>query len=352
MRYVIHGAGAVGTLLGGMLAENGFEVVLIARPAHADAVNRNGLVIRTENGDRLVKSITAVSEPSQMTPQDGDAVVLAVKTAQTASSVQALREVFQEDTPVFCFQNGVRNEEMAARRFLRVYGAMPGLSATLVAPGIVSKTLDLKIGIGNYPLGCDELAAAVARDFTKAGFIVTTHERVLAVKWSKLLMNLNNATHAIIDTYVQLSRVTPQVAHFMAEVQSEGHHVLEVAGIPLEDPSNPYDTSAQIASMRSMREDPERIRRATELPFDLRTYPSTWVDLKNHKGETEAGYFNGEIVLLGEKHGLPTPYNSTLLNTVEQMAASGTEPGRFSIDDLIAMVEERRHKSYSQGDSH
>jgi hypothetical protein len=104
---------------------------------------------------------------------------------------------------------------------------------------------------------------------------------VLAVKWRKLLMNLNNATLAITDNWVQLARVTPRLAHFMAEVMSEGLHTLELAGISLDDPANPYNTALQIDSLRAVTEDPERIAKVRALPPDLRTYPSTWVDLKN-----------------------------------------------------------------------
>jgi len=352
MSYIIHGAGAIGSLIGGMLAEQGFKVVFIARQAHAEAINQKGLTIRTIDGDRLVTSIKAVTHPTEIQPEADDRIILCVKTGQTAASVQALREAFNEDTAVICMQNGVRNEELAARRFRCVYGAMPGMSATLVAPGIVSKTLDMKIGIGNYPLGYDEVAKSIGQDFSKAGFEVTLHEKVLAVKWRKLLMNLNNATLAITSNWVQLARATPRVAHFMAEVMSEGLHTVELAGISLDDPANPYDTAAQITALRAVKEDPERIAALEALNPDLRTYPSTWVDLKNLKGETEAGYFNGEIVLLGEKHGVPTPYNSVLLRTVEQMAASSITPGRYTLDDLEAMVEERRLQSYSSIDAH
>lgn len=348
MRYIIHGAGAVGSLVGGMLAEGGAEIVLVARPAHAEAVNAGGLVIRSRSGDRVVRNLSAVVAPEHIEPKPDDVILLAVKTGQTASSVQALRDVFSEETPIVCLQNGIRNEEFAARRFLRVYGGMAGISATLVAPGVVSQTLDLKIALGNYPRGVDGLVREIAADMARGGFKATTHESVMAVKWSKLLLNLNNATLAVIDSWVQLARVTPSISRFMAEVQEEGRHVLEVAGISLEDPDNPYDLPSNIAALRAVTEDVEKIHQARALDYDLRTYPSTWVDLKARRGETEAGYFNGEIILLGEKHGLPTPYNSTLLQTVEEMAAGGAEPGRYTIDDLAAMVEQRRLKIYHE----
>lgn len=343
----------MGSLVGAMLAESGSDVVLVARPAHASAINKNGLIVRSARGDRTITAIKAVSAASEITPQPDDVILMTVKTGQTTTSVQELREVFEETTPIFCLQNGVRNEEWAARRFLRVYGGMAGLSATLVEPGVIAQTLNLSIALGNYPLGCDETALAVAADLTRAGFQTTTHERVMAIKWSKLIINLNNATLAIIDNWVQLSRVIPEVAHFMADVIEEGMHVLETAGIPLDEKNDPFKIASIVEDFREVRDDPEAVRKAMELPFDLRTYPSTWVDLKQRRGESEASYFNGEIVLLGEKHGVKTTLNSTLLQTVEEMSTERAEPGKYSISDLKALVEERRMKAYhDQNEAH
>ncbi|MGH9852086.1 MAG: ketopantoate reductase family protein [Blastocatellia bacterium] len=346
MRFIIHGAGAVGSLIGGHLAEGGAEVVLIARKAHVSAINQNGLLIKSSEGDRLVKSLSAVTSPSDITPRLGDVIMLTVKTSQTAHAVQSLHEVFPQDTPVVCMQNSVRNEEMAARRFLHVYGGMAGISATLLASGVVAHTRSHLLSIGNYPLGCDELGLEIAAAFEKAGFKATTHESIMAVKWSKLILNLNNATFAIIDKHLQLGLVTPEISRFMADVQEEGLHALEVAGISLKDPNNPYDPEKNLAELRSVTADPEKIHAQENSPVEFRTYPSTWVDLKQKRGETEAGFFNGEIILLGEKNYIPTPYNSTLFNVVETMAAKGMEPGLYTIEELANLVEQRRLKLY------
>jgi 2-dehydropantoate 2-reductase len=346
MRFIIHGAGAVGSLIGGMLAESGAEVVLIAREAHAAAVNQSGLLIKSQDGDQVVKNLHAVNSPSEIRPRSDDIVLLTVKTQQTETSVQHLRETFPEDTPIFCAQNGVRNEELAARRFLYIYGVMTGLCVNFLAPGVIAHTMSCRIGIGNYPFGCDDLGAQIAGHLKKAGFNMTTHESIMAVKWSKLLLNLNNATYAIIDSYLQLGLVTPAISGFMADVLEEGLHLLDVAGISLNDPNNPYDIKAQIDGLRKVVADPEKIYKAQNLPEDLRAYPSTWMDLKQKRGDTEAGYFNGEIILLGEKYGIPTPFNSTLLQIVEMMAAEMTEPGRYTLEELIDLIEQRRLKLY------
>jgi 2-dehydropantoate 2-reductase len=341
MRFVIHGAGAIGSLIGGSLAESDAEVVLIARSAHAAAINRRGLLIKSRDGERAVKRLCAVTHPHEITPLAGDVVILTVKSSQTAASVQSLREVFPEDTPVICMQNGVRNEEIAAGRFLRVYGGMLGISATFLEPGAVAHTRGDLLSIGNYPLGCDDTGRKIAVGFKMAGFRATTHESIMAVKWTKLIMNLNNATLAIIDKHLQLGLVTPAISNFMADVQDEGLRTLEVAGISLEDPNNPYDLKKQLAELRAVVEDPKQILEETNSPMEFRTYPSTWMDLKQKRGETEAGYFNGEIILLGEKYRIPTPYNSTLYTIVETMAAKGAQPGLYTIEELASLIEKR-----------
>jgi 2-dehydropantoate 2-reductase len=346
MRFIIHGAGAVGSLFSGMLAESGAEIILIARRAHADAINQNGLLIKSPQGDRLVRGLRAVTSPSQITPRADDIILLSVKCSQTAYSVQQLREVFPETTPFFCVQNGVRNEEMAAQRFLQVYGVMAGLCVNFLSPGVIAHTMGHRIGIGNYPFGCDSLGSQLAGALDRWGFQLTKHESIMAVKWSKLLLNLNNATHAIIDSYLQLGLVTPSISKFTADVLEEGSHVLDIAGISLKDPNNPYDIKAHIAALQSVVEDREKIAQAKSLPEELRAYPSTWMDLKQKRGETEAGFLNGEIILLGEKHDLPTPFNSMLLQLVETMAAEGADPGRYTIDELIDLVEQKRLMLY------
>ncbi|HWQ35655.1 MAG TPA: 2-dehydropantoate 2-reductase [Blastocatellia bacterium] len=346
MRYIIHGAGAIGGLIGGRLAAGGAEVLLIARQAMADAVNARGLTIRSREGEQQIPGITAVTDPREITPREDDVILLTVKSRQTAAAVQALHEVFGQETPIFCFQNGVRNEEAAAARFRRVYGVMVDVSATLLRPGLIAHTRSGSLATGCYPLGRDELLRQVAADFDRAVLKTTTHDHIMAIKWAKLLLNLNNATHAICDYYVQLSHVLPPVARFMADVIEEGLRVLEVAGISVEEENNPFDVKAHIARLRNLTEDEAAIRAARSLPPDLRTYPSTWADLKHQRGETEAGYFNGEIILLGEKHGLFTPFNSTLFTTVETMALQKQPPGRYTIEELSELVEQKRLELY------
>ncbi|NDD64680.1 MAG: ketopantoate reductase family protein [Acidobacteria bacterium] len=338
MRFIVHGAGALGSLVGGRLAATGAEVLLIGRDPHIAAIAERGLELRLPGSGQTIRNLSVSTTLAGVVPGDDDHLLLAVKSGATPGAVQELREHFGESVPLFCLQNGVRNEELAARRFLRVYGVMAGLVARLIEPGVVAQLLYNDLSLGGYPLGSDETVLAVAAALEEAGFQVTTPESIMAVKWSKLALNLNNATLAIIDCHLQLAMARPEIACFMAEVVEEALRVLTVAGIPMADPGGPYHLSNYIGQLRQVRADQAVIAAAEGLPPEKRAYPSTWTDLHERRGETEAAFLNGEIVLLGERFGLPTPYNSTLLEIVEQMAADRELPGTLDLERLAVLV--------------
>ncbi len=344
MRFVIHGAGALGSLIGGRLAASGAKVLLVGREEHISAISERGLEIRSADGRQTVRNLATSTSLNSIVPTPEDILILSVKSADTAHAVQELREHFGEAIPLFCLQNGIRNEEMAARRFLHVYGIMAGLVVRTIAPGVVAQIIYNDLALGGYPLGCEEPGTRVAEALRQAGFNVTTHESIMAVKWTKLALNLNNATLAIIDCHLQLALITPPIAAFMAEVVDEALRVLEVAGLSVVERGNPYDLNAYVQQLKQVaagRIDHNLSGEVRDLPDDRRAYPSTWTDLQEGRGDTEAGFLNGEIILLGEKFGVPTPFNSTLLNLVEQMAVERSKPGRYNIDRLFTLVRQK-----------
>src|SRR4051812_15366394 len=109
MRYVIYGAGAIGATIGARLHEAGRDVVLIARGAHYGALRDGGLRFGDPESVRTLP-IPVADHPSAIDWRDGDAVLLTMKTQDTAAALQALRASAPGSTPVFCVQNGVANE--------------------------------------------------------------------------------------------------------------------------------------------------------------------------------------------------------------------------------------------------
>jgi 2-dehydropantoate 2-reductase len=85
LQIAVMGAGAVGCYFGGMLARAGHDVTLIARPAHVQAIEANGLRMETKTFDEQVRigASTAVSAV-----KDAQLVLFCVKSTDNSSSAQ------------------------------------------------------------------------------------------------------------------------------------------------------------------------------------------------------------------------------------------------------------------------
>jgi 2-dehydropantoate 2-reductase len=336
VRIIVAGAGAIGSAIGGYLADEGFPVVLIARPVHVEAIRARGLVLQTPRGG-LRPVVSAVSAPAEVSFGPGDILFLACKSQDTRALLAQLDA--PRDTPVFCFQNGVRNEEWAAARFARVYGAVPWFSVNFLGPGSVEHTVRNGLVLGAYPSGLDSLAEELAGAFRAAGFEVPLHPRVMSHKWGKLIVNLNNALYPLVDTWQQWAYSDPEICNFMAETMREGLAVLTAAGIealiwPGDQPVQNFIDETASGALAPFYPN------ARELPPEKRSYPSTWQDVRLGRPTSEVDYFNGEIVELARKVGVSTPYNTTLVDLMRVLLSKKASPGLFTLAEVVARVRE------------
>ena len=72
-----------------------------------------------------------------------------------------------------------------------------------------------------------------------------------------------------------------------------------------------------------------------EVPGRGRHGGSSWQSLRRGTGTIESDYLNGEVVLLGRLHSVPTPVNELLRRTALRMARDGAEPGSHDPADLL-----------------
>ena len=108
-RYAVMGAGAVGSFVGGMLPRAGLPVVLIGRPAHVEAIRRDGLEVGGLVGPFYVR-LNSIDSPDGV--KDADVVLLCVKSQDTPAACAALAPWIPERAPVVSLQNGVRNLDL------------------------------------------------------------------------------------------------------------------------------------------------------------------------------------------------------------------------------------------------
>src|SRR5258706_6115541 len=102
MKICIYGAGAVGGLIAGRLAQAGHEVSVVARGAHLTAIREQGLRILSAGKELKVK-IKADHDPAQLGPQD--AVVVAVKAQNLPEVAAAIAPLIGPQTSIVTAMN-------------------------------------------------------------------------------------------------------------------------------------------------------------------------------------------------------------------------------------------------------
>src|SRR5207253_9683649 len=286
----VMGAGAVGCYYGGMLARAGYDVTLIARAQHVEAVQKRGLRMETKAFDANVP-MQASAEASGA--RGAKLVLFSVKSTDTERAGAALAPYVEPGAVVVSLQNGVDNAERLAATLGRdVIPAVVYVAVEMAGPGHVRHHGRSEVAIGRAAV-----SEAIAAAFVAAGVPVEISENVIGVLWAKLVVNC---------AYNALSAIT----------QLPYGRLVEGAGIP--------------AVMRDVVEECLDVARAAriEIPGDMhkateriaQTMPgqfsSTAQDLARGK-KTEIDHLNGVVVRKGEALGVPTPANRMLVALVK-----------------------------------
>jgi 2-dehydropantoate 2-reductase len=291
-------------------------VVFIARGAHAAAMESSGLVIETADG-REHLSVEVVRSPDEVVYTGDDVVLLAMKSQDTRAALDALDASASPNIPVACLQNGVENERAALRLFPNVYGVCVMCPTGHLEPGVVqafSSPTTGMLDVGRYPSGVDATADRLVDAFNRSTFNSLVRDDVMYWKYCKLLMNLGNAVEALCGAEARESDLAKLV-------REEGVACLRAAGIAFASPE----------------EDAERRDGHLEVRVP-RGGGSTWQSLERGAGSVETDYLNGEIVLLGREHGVPTPANALLQRLMSEAVASGAGTATMRADDILARL--------------
>ena len=321
MRFVVYGAGGIGGVLGARLFEHGHDVVLIARGAHGDVIRQRGLILETADA-RVTLRIDTVVTPAEVAWTEGDVVLLSMKSQDTVDALGELVDLIDPATPIVCVQNGVANERAALRLFTNVYGVCVMCPTSYLEPGKVQANSTPTTGImdiGRYPSGVDQVAIDIAGAFSQSTYVSEARPDIMRSKYQKLLMNLGNSIEATCDPSARRGEIA-------ARAKAEGVAALTAAGID-------YATDAEDAARRG---DHLHLR---PIGGRRRGGGSTWQSLARGSRAIETDFLNGEIVLLGRQHGVPTPVNELLQRLARELALAGAAPGSMSVNEVLARLE-------------
>ena len=317
-RYIIIGAGAVGASLAAEFETHGIAYVLVGRGAQIAHIVRHGLTYRRPQSTRQIR-LQAVDSATPPALRPDDRLVLTVKTqdVEAATEFWAWQPVdgggLASDLPLVTVQNGLAAEDIALRRFSRLYAASIKIPARYTVTGEVVVGGMPNLGVvtlGRYPHGLDDTARAIAADLATAGYLTEARADIVRWKAEKLIHNVTNAT--------ELFDATPEArAAFAGGVADEARTVLAAAGL---DPAHPSERTVDISGWH-VAED-SGIERGQQ---------STWQSFTRGTS-SEVDYLNGEIVRLARLNGIPAPHNAALQQAVARLARNGGQPGSVALE--------------------
>lgn len=326
-RYVIVGAGAVGACFAAEFTAAGIPTLLVGRGETISRIAADGLVYRRPSGTSVVSLATA-SSSGEVALAAGDVIVLATKAQHVEAAVREWAWLpvagggVAADLPVVTLQNGLDSERVALRRFGLVIAASLRIPAKFVEPGVVvSASADpvSVIFLGRFPGGSDPRVEAVAADLRRAHHAVQVTEDIVGWKVEKLRRSVKNGLEAFGGSDEERRRAE-------ALVEGETDAVIAAAGLL------PATAEQQTVDVTGYGPVPGA-------GYDT-GQQSTWQSLVRGAGSVETDFLNGEVVLLGRLHGVPTPANAAVQRLLGAAASAHEPPGARSLAEVLRLAED------------
>ena len=304
----IMGAGAIGSVIGGMLARQGHKVTLVGRKPHIDEIRKNGLHISGIWGDYTICDLNAVTTPPY---EVQDIVILTVKSFDTATAAKEAMPMVGTNTVVVSIQNGLKNIEMLTEIFgnQNIIGGMAIFGAVLNEPGNVNVTvIASETLVGELDGSLTSRVDDIVNMLASAGIPTKPSNNIMRDIWHKALYNIAlNSLSAIFQvSYGQIADNTD--TRWLAEQMIiEAVKVAKASGQYLG--INTADDYLEI--LWNQKLPPTRDHKSSMLQDILRGK------------KTEIDYINGAIIRLGAEYGIETPYNSAIVRMVKAKESLG-----------------------------
>ena len=306
LRVLVAGAGAVGSVLGGLLAAAGHRVSLLGREPHMAAIATDGLRIEGLFGEHRIGRLRTASRAGDLEPPF-DAVLLTVKSYDTPAMLAATADLVVSEGCVIALQNGLGNVEQVVGAVgpARALGGRVIFGAVVPRPGrarvtVIADPIAIGAGVPGTP-AAEAMARAWADRFAAAGIPTAYTAELHAHLWTKVFYNAAlNPLGALLGQPYGALAADADARAIMDDVFDEGFAVAGARGVvPL------------VPSAAAYRE----LFYGRLVPSTADHRSSMLQDLERGR-RTEIDAINGCIWRYGRDAGIPTPVNATLTRLV------------------------------------
>lgn len=329
-RVLILGAGAIGSFVGGRLAQAGHQVGLLGRANYVQQVRTQGLTLQDAQGEQHITGLTAADNLPELVELLGgyDIAILTAKAYDTTTLCEMLRPLAaQNAAPLIVLQNGVGGEDLAA-------ASLPG---TRILSGVITFVVSVQ-SPGCYRVrghrGGMGLAGAQPRGgdvvqwvgmLSEAGLACRAYEDYRRAKWSKLLLNIQgSALPAILDQSPAEVYADAQLYRLEIAAVREALAVMRAQGIaPVDLPGYPLRALASLLQHLPPQVSQIAMRRLIA-GGRAGKKPSLQLDIERGNPRSEVTFLNGAVVRAGLQYQVPTPVNSMLTEVLLSLAEGRT----------------------------
>lgn len=237
MRIAVMGTGGVGGYYGGLLAQTGHAVTFIARGAHLQAIQSQGLQVKSIFGDFQVNPARATDDPAQVGPVD--LVLFVTKSYHTDQAAQAIKPMIGPETSVLSLQNGVDAVERigAVVGMEHVLAGATWLSSAVEAPGVIKHVSQFRrVVFGELDGQVTARAQTIHKAFQDTGITAELSTNVLKVLWTKFVFiaaasSLGSLTRLPMGDY----RAVPEARAMITSLMNEVKNVAQAQGVALDE---------------------------------------------------------------------------------------------------------------------
>jgi|TARA_B100000035_G_scaffold62147_1_gene50274 2-dehydropantoate 2-reductase len=300
-KVAVLGAGAMGCLFGGLMAEKGLDVTLIdVWKEHVDAINSKGLKMDGHGGDRYIK-IKATTDPSTLKPVD--AIIIMCKATALEKALTNAKNIIGDKTMLMSFQNGIGHEaimqKIAGKE--KVLGGTTTQASNVLGPGHIKNHAALPSWIGEYEGGMSDRVKDLAETFTAHNLETIAVPDIKKRKWMKLFaLTAIGPLSSIFDlhhTDLYISNKNQEVSRELGKkIILETREVAKADGVDV--------TEDECLEMFNKIVDSKQTNKSS-MCFDIL-----------NKRKTEIDFINGAVSKIGKGHGVKTPMNDLMYKMI------------------------------------
>ncbi len=332
-RILVMGAGGIGGIVASTLMEIGSAVTAVSTNALIRAaVDKAGFRVVDDGEERIVRGWVSPAPEGKY-----DLCILATQPPNVEDAARTALPHLVDDAEVVVLQNGLCEDRIATIVGAeRVIGGIVAWGASMPEPGRYERTAAGGFALGRLRAG--EIDANMRRvgELLEAVGPVTLTKNLLGARWSKLALNCAVSGTIAGERLGVLVRQR-RYRRLALEIMTEAVAVAKAEGVQLEKVAGTLDlewVSLSDADRAATASVSLTAKHALLLAVGLRYRRMRSSMLAAiERGRTPAiDFLNGEIVARGAKHGIDTPWNKKIVDTVWAIAKGQQRSSRELLD--------------------